>query len=194
MIRSFIAIELPQFVLNRLEAEIDRLKINTPNRAIRWARSQSIHLTLKFLGDISDIQIEKTKKALIDISARFQPFMLEIGGLGAFPNIERPRVLWVGVADLEGRLVELHTALEAGCAELGYKSEGRPFKPHLTLGRLRRQSPKSEVDQIAKVLKDSKGGTIDQIVIKEVILFRSQLKPTGAVYTRLKTAVLAEVG
>ena len=182
-IRSFIAIDLPKTIIASIR-EIQE-GIGAYGFNIRWVRPENIHLTLKFLGDIKEDDSEKITKAVFDSVKAYAPISLFAKGIGVFPGIKRPRVIWVGVSgDLEP-LVGLQKKLEEALADLGFEQEKRPFKGHLTLGRIKgRIDPKKFGDALrAYIGFESKTFSADKI-----ILYKSELKPTGAVYTELISA------
>jgi 2'-5' RNA ligase len=173
-----------------LGEEIAKLQKRIPEGAVRWMRPNGIHLTLKFLGDIAPEEIEKAKRVVEGVAKNHPPFTFEVGKLGCFPNPRRPRVLWVGVHEPSGLLVALHSALESEFEHLGFEREGRSFHPHLTLGRTRRQATKSATRALAEVLQSVEIEVLGQVPGDELRLYRSDLKPSGAVYTVLAAAAL----
>jgi 2'-5' RNA ligase len=118
-------------------------------------------------------------------AAAHPPFSLTVGGLGCFPNFRRPRVVWVGVDGEMDALHALHDAVEGAIAPLGYPTEKRPFNPHLTLGRVSRRASKGEAAALGRVLEGVRVGELGQIAVGGFSLMRSQLRPSGAVYTQL---------
>jgi 2'-5' RNA ligase len=170
--RLFVAIDLPEMVKDQL----DTLQARIPTA--RWVRRQQIHLTLFFLGETERIQ--EIKDALASVKA--PPFALTLAGVGRFPKRHRqpPRVLWVGIDD-EPALAHLHQKVTAVLAERGFKSENRPFSPHLTLARLKTREPLPEVDTF---LNHHSAFRVAAIPIHEFVLFSSVLAPQGARYER----------
>jgi 2'-5' RNA ligase len=187
MIRSFIAIELPESIHSSLAEEINQLRINLPGGAIRWARPAGIHLTLKFLGNIEESKLPDIKHLMHRIALQEAPFEFAVGGLGCFPNQHRPRVLWVGVEDTTGIIMRLQSNLERALKELGFTTEKRSFHPHLTLGRLRRDADNRDV---AKLLETYKINQLGKVRVEEICLFQSDLRPQGAVYSKLAVEML----
>lgn len=187
-IRAFIAIELSDAIREKLSQLLTRLKCPETS-AVRWVPVSNIHLTLKFLGDTSPSNLEILSKILHAEAARRKPFEFEVGGIGTFPNLRRPRVIWVGV-QAPRELLALQRSIEAEAVRLGYNPDGRPFSPHLTLGRVNQNATPHEVRQISEVLLRQPSETLGKISVDRVILFRSDLRPTGAVYTPLATAML----
>jgi 2'-5' RNA ligase len=184
-IRTFIAIELDESIKDSLIKLQERLKGEAPRGSVRWVRPEGIHLTLKFLGDVPANQIGEITRALARSCQGFAPFYLSCGGLGCFPNLKRPRVLWVGIQEETGTLAQLQKAIEENVAPLGYPTEKRKFSPHLTLGRVQRRVSSGDQRRLGELVKVSEIGTLSQMQVKSVNLMRSDLRPSGAVYTRL---------
>jgi 2'-5' RNA ligase len=185
VIRAFIAIDLPLYIQQQLADILVQLK-KPDVTAVRWVPAQNIHLTIKFLGDVSPANLEILTRILQAEVSRFRPFEIKIGGLGAFPSIRRPRVIWVGV-EAPPTLQSLQRAIETETVRLGYPVEERPFSPHLTLGRVAHNASPDEVRKVADSLTSMKVGELGKAVIDHVRLFRSDLQPGGAVYTPLFT-------
>jgi len=181
-IRSFIAIELSPIIKSKIEEIQSKLKSSTSD--VRWVRKEGIHLTLKFLGNIEEERISEISDIIRKCSTDTTTFTLKVHSLGAFPNERNPKVIWVGAEDESGNLGKLQHALEKGLAKIGFKKEKRSFSPHLTLGRLRSPKGKSELTQRLENYKNYEFGTFEA---KEVCFFKSELKPGGAIYTKLKT-------
>jgi len=180
--RAFIAIDLPGWIRDRLREVQDKLKGNQGGN-ISWSRPDGIHLTIKFLGDVEEGKIKEIGKVLERIAEGITPFRLLVEGVGAFPTISSPRVIWVGVKTEGENLLVLQKGLEEGLAQLGFEKETRPFQPHLTLGRIRYLEDKKGLVESYRALGDIKLGGF---LVEGIILFKSELKPTGAVYTKLK--------
>jgi len=189
--RAFIPIELPEEMQTRVEQVIAHLKDNLPDIQVRWVPPKNIHLTLKFLGDVSDANYEILTKILAAEAATHKSFVFSIGGLGAYPNNRRPRVIWVGV-EAPNEMLMLQRGIDAETARLGYASEKRKFTPHLTLGRVSRNAGARDIRTISQVLEKSEVGFLGVARVEEICLYRSELKPGGAVYTRLFNARLGE--
>lgn len=185
-IRTFIAIELPDSLKASLMELQERLKEQAPPRAVRWVRSEGIHLTLKFLGQTPVDQIKGLVESLSSACAALSPFIYTVGGLGCFPNLRRPRVIWVGVQEPTGMLARLQGAVEGACADLGFKRERRAFHPHLTLGRLRDRVSTGERRAIGELIQGTEVASLGTVSARGVSLIRSDLRPTGAVYTTLR--------
>jgi 2'-5' RNA ligase len=192
-IRTFIAIELDESIKDSLTELQERLKGEAPRGSVRWVRSGGIHLTLKFLGDVPADQIGEITKALQKSCQGFAPFSLSCGGLGCFPNLRRPRVVWVGVQEETGTLAQLKKSIEENVAPLGYPSEKRKFSPHLTLGRVQKRVGPGDRGRLGDLVGALEIGVLSQMEVRSVNLMRSDLRPSGAVYTRLAEVELREV-
>jgi len=189
-IRAFIAIELPTAILGEVDQVEARLKPQVPPETVRWVKADSIHLTLKFLGQVPSDQLELITSALRTAAAAHAPFTLEVSDAGCFPNAHRPRVVWVGVKDDGHRLHVMQRAVENAIAPLGYPTEVRDFTPHLTLGRLARDVRQIDQKKIGEVVQLAAVGSLGRWEVKQIALIRSDLKPNGAEYTILMRAPL----
>ncbi len=189
VIRSFIAIELPDETKAELKRIQNALKTGNPSW-LKWVSPDSIHLTLKFLGDITSDKISEILNAISDAATGSTPFTVNVEGLGTFPNIKRIQVVWVGLTGEIDKLSKLQKQIEENMSILGYPEEGREFTPHLTLARVRFQPPPVELQKFTQLItsfKDNKAGTF---IVQEVNLMKSQLTPQGAIYSKLGTIVL----
>jgi 2'-5' RNA ligase len=191
VIRAFIAVDLTPEVQDCLKQISSQLKNEMGDVPIRWVAPENIHLTLKFLGDVSTNNIEVLTELLEAETANQKPMVISVGGIGAFPKIRNPRVIWVGI-EAPAELVALHRTIDSQTARIGYAPDRRPFSPHLTLGRVSRNATPRDVRKIGDVLANQKIGFLGVARIREVHLYRSDLKPSGAVYTKLFTAAFTE--
>lgn len=191
-IRAFIAIELPDPVKDSLSSLEDRLR-PTEHPFVKWVGPKGIHLTLKFLGNIATDQVPRIIEAITSASQGLSPLKLQIGGLGAFPNLQRPRVIWVAVTGEVERLIALQRDIDQALIPLGFAIEKRPFSPHLTLGRLRERASPGERNSIGKLVMatESEGGP--SMEVTQISLMRSTLTPSGAIYNRLASIELKGV-
>lgn len=189
-IRAFIAINLPLFLQKELGNIIEQLK-GPDTEAVRWVPPENIHLTLKFLGDVSPANLEILKKILEAKASRYSPFEIRVGNLGAFPNQHRPRVIWVGI-QAPTALSNLYQGIENEAQRLGYAPEDRPFSPHLTLGRVAHNAAPQEVHQIGDKLSTIQVGELGVVTIDCIHLIRSDLRPHGAIYTSLYSTALSQ--
>ena len=152
VIRAFIAIELTAEIQKRLDEISAAFKQQLNGVPVRWVSAGNIHLTLKFLGDVSVANLKLLTDILKTETAAHRPFEVSVGGAGAFPNNRRPRVIWVGV-EAPPDLAVVQSSVETAMARLGYPREDRPFSPHLTLGRVSRNATSDDTRAITKVLE-----------------------------------------
>ncbi len=181
-IRSFIAIELPE----ALKQELSKLqgRLQQPRQSwIKWVDPQSIHLTLKFFGNINMGKIPPITKAMEAAAQGIPPFHLEVSGLGAFPNLKRVQVVWVGMGGETEVLRHLQRNLESHLAPLGFVPEKREFSAHLTLARLRHQATPPEREQLGQLIGSTRFKTAHTIKVEAINLMKSQLTRDGAIYS-----------
>jgi 2'-5' RNA ligase len=191
VIRAFIAIDLTPEIIQRLEQVSAQLRKRLEGVPVRWVPVDNIHLTLKFLGDVSLANVDMLKKILLSEVEGHHAFEISVGGLGAFPSPRRPRVVWVGV-EAPAELAAVQNGVESAMARLGYAREDRPFSPHLTLGRVSRNAVGGDERLIGEAIEAIKLGFLGAACVNQVHLYKSDLHPNGAVYTRLFTASLKE--
>ncbi|MEE9122809.1 MAG: RNA 2',3'-cyclic phosphodiesterase [Syntrophobacteria bacterium] len=186
MIRSFIAIDLPEETRKALAAVQEQLKQSRAR--VRWVRVNGIHLTLKFLGNIHPDQVEDIALAVAEEVRDEPPITLGATGLGAFPSRRKPRVIWIGMEGEVQRLTRIQARVENALEPLGFVREKRPFRPHLTIGRVKdRRRLQSLIDAMATLDMPQ----FDSFDVTEIILYKSDLRPTGAIYTKLHRMPLA---
>ncbi|MGC8828431.1 MAG: RNA 2',3'-cyclic phosphodiesterase [Verrucomicrobiia bacterium] len=185
-LRCFIAIRPPEELLDKILDIRKEFEKKLPGNFIRWCSKEQLHLTLKFLGNVKDEDIEKLKDSLRDSCTGFSRFELAICGLGCFPNFDFPRVIWLGITGDTGVLISLQETIEINVCEFGECKEEQEFRPHLTLGRIK-NAPRKELVSIAKELKIAaeKIGLIGSWIADEVLLMQSILQQSGAVYKEL---------
>ena len=189
VIRAFIAIDLSSDIQRRLDEVVHNYKSQLPNIPIRWVAGSNIHLTLKFLGDVSVSNLNMlTDLIQAEISSHHQ-FDISVGGSGAFPNNRQPRIIWIGV-EAPQELAAIQNGIEATTGRLGYTREERPFSPHLTLGRVSRNATSQDVQAISKALDKTRVGFLGVTCVEKVQLYRSDLQPSGAVYTQIFSSSL----
>ena len=189
-IRTFVAIELSAGIKSELTRVQEMLeeKIATPH--LRWVDPAKVHLTLKFLGNVPLDRIQEITAALKEACAEVSPFIMDVSGLGCFPTTNNPRVVWVGVQEETGRLKRLQERVEERLAVLGFKPERRPFRAHLTLGRVRKQAHVGARRIIGGIVSTTSVGDLGQMEVGEISLMKSKLHPTGAEYIRLHSIPL----
>lgn len=181
--RCFIAIELPDSVHDHLAVLQSRMA--HLGRAVRWTRPQSIHLTLKFLGEVPDPQIPEICAAARRVADEFPVFDLEVAGVGCFPPRGPVRIVWAGVHQPPPPLLECQKKCEAACADLGFAPENRPYSPHLTIGRVNDSAAGPRIREALRQLETFSAG---RFTADELTVFQSDLRPTGPIYTPLARA------
>jgi RNA 2',3'-cyclic 3'-phosphodiesterase len=190
-IRSFVAVELDdnaREALTRLQGELKRL---SPNRTVRWTKPETIHLTLQFLGDVPPGDVDALGTALQAACTGLPGFDMTLQGLGVFPNPKRPRIVWVGISERSGVLRDLQRRVGEALAPLGFPPEKRPFKPHLTIGRAARDAAQSDLQQVGALMGKIDVPKLAVVPVDHVCLMKSDLRPSGAVYTPLKVVTLS---
>jgi 2'-5' RNA ligase len=180
-IRAFLAIDLPIEVLNEIRSIQSGLS-KTLQGMLRWVRPEAIHLTLKFFGDISGDDIVTISRVMEDHVNGTGPLALDVKTLGVFPDMNRPRVIWLGISGDVERLIRLQKSMDKKLHEIGFAKEERPFRPHLTLARIK--EPKGLIG-LAKIVENSDNYTAGHFDAGGLTLFGSQLTPKGAIYTKL---------
>ena len=188
LLRAFIAVELPLEIRKTVCAATSKLR-NEIGALVRWVPIENMHLTLKFLGDVSPSNVELLSEMLRAEMDLFNCFELRLNGLGSFPNLKRPRVLYIGI-QAPAALESLRRGIESASRRLGYESEERGFSPHLTLGRVKQNITATEQQVIRRALEQTKIDSLGTARVDSVQLFKSDLKPTGSVYTQLYSAPL----
>jgi 2'-5' RNA ligase len=191
-VRAFVAIELPgsvKFALSQLQDNLKR----SEHTSVKWVDTGSIHLTLKFLGNIATETIPELTKVLSEAARGITPFHLELGEMGVFPNLRAPRVVWVGLRGETATLSVLQENIENALIPLGFPPENRAFSPHLTLGRVREKASPGERRSLGQAVASSKVASREPFPVDSLSLMRSTLTREGAVYSRLYSVALHEV-
>ena len=186
VIRSFVAIELPREATDYLAATQVRLQDMDRGRAARWVHPESIHLTLKFLGEVPETRMASIYDAVHRGCLEHTPFSVTLVGLGCFPNTRRPRVVWAGVREASGALERLQEDLDRHLVSLGFPPETRAFRPHLTLARVRQNATFAEAEALGQAVVALHSEQTVDIWVQSVHVMHSELDPTGAVYTSLQ--------
>jgi 2'-5' RNA ligase len=177
--RCFIALKLDDAIKDRLQAAQEVLK-NIGGK-VSWCSRQQMHLTLQFLGEVEDKKVPKIIEAMTAAVRDVTPFEFSVENIGAFPPKGSPRIIWAGISECPP-LLKLQRRLEDALKPLGFKPEDRSFTPHLTLGRVRERP---DLQKYQTILSENKNFSAGIQQTEKVILFSSDLKPTGAVYTAL---------
>ena len=195
ILRTFIAVPLPEPVKAHLKQAQDRLQAAVGGSGVRWVAPEGLHLTLKFLGQTQAHEVPAITEALSQAAAGATPSTLRLSRLGAFPSARRPRVLWVGTTEEVAPLTAFYRQVEERLAALHFPREGRPFAPHITLGRVRDGAPPQVHHRLEEALVDNDTlGEVPPAPVTEVVLYRSTLTPAGAVYSPLVVATLSGDG
>jgi 2'-5' RNA ligase len=188
LLRSFVAIEIPLEIQKNIYKETTILRTELDG-LVRWVATENVHLTLKFLGDVSPSNVEFLIQMLRKEAENVNGFTIHLTGLGSFPSLKRPRVIYIGI-HAPARLEALHRGIETASRRLGYTSEERPFSPHLTLGRVRQNIGAVEQQKIRHCIESTQVDVPGTARVDSVHLYKSELKPTGSVYTRIYSAPL----
>jgi 2'-5' RNA ligase len=186
--RAFIAIELPKEVKEVLRDVQERLKASGAD--VKWVEPKNIHLTLKFLGEISDEQLHKITAILNDISKDKKSFLIRLSSLGAFPKINSPRVIWIGIDRGQQETKALAQALEEKIEKIGIPQEDRPFSSHITIGRTRSNLGRDKLVAQLNNLADYFKKMPQELTVDKITLFKSTLAPQGPIYEVLKEVSL----
>ena len=185
-IRTFIAIDAGERVRKRAGDLIERLRIS--GAPVKWVNAPNMHLTLKFLGNVPSDEISGICHLVEELVEGFPPFAVHCQGVGAFPNVDRPRVIWLGITKGYEEIVALQQKIEEAMTELGIRPEPRQFQPHLTLGRIRRGDP--TLEQLTELLKQNADFDAGAFDVYDVAVYSSSLKRQGPEYTPLIRAPL----
>jgi len=188
LLRAFIAIEIPTEIQDVISGETASLR-KQAGRAVRWVTPGNFHLTLKFLGEVPAADVAPLSQALQEVCSAASPFEIMIQSLGAFPNPNRARVIWVGL-EFPPHLTQLQSKVDAATTRLGYASEDRPFSAHLTIGRVREQAGPEELTNLRAALSSLHIARFGAFNVHHVTLFKSDLQPAGPQYTPLSNAHL----
>lgn len=184
MIRAFIAITPPE-ALQQSFAEVSAV-FQRQALPLRWVKPEHVHLTLQFLGNVAPEQIAHIGRAIARAGAGQSPFTVLVRGLGCFPTLSRPRVLWMGL-DPHHALLQLQQRLAAELTFLGFASEDRPFHPHLTLARMQQGVGRSQLEPLLRAYHDRHFG---EMTVEQLRLFQSRLHQEGAMYTMFHAVIL----
>lgn len=178
--RLFVAIELSEEIREALAQIEAHLKYSGTD--VKWVNKDNIHLTLKFLGEVSEEKAKEISAILDGIAKTTKPFEISLNGIGAFPKIEYPRVIWVGLDRGVAESSRLAGRIDEELSKVGFEKESRPFAAHLTIGRVR--SPKNK-EKLREKLTNCQLLTVNCQLISSLALFQSTLTPKGPIYTKL---------
>jgi len=187
-IRSFVAINLPHRVKERIELVQKEWDALGPH--VRWVAPENVHVTLKFLGDVAEERLTQIGQALEGVGGQFSPFGFTLNSFGVFPDIRNPRIVWVGIGEGADRVSALQVAVEKEMERLGFPAEQRPFRSHLTVGRVK--SPRGR--RVLAEFLQSDASIDEPVEVHEIALMKSDLRPTGPIYTLLRAVKLGGEG
>lgn len=190
-VRAFVAVELPDRLRGAVEGVVRGLGHAVPARTVKWVDPDNLHLTLKFLGNVEEDALPAVQSAIASALAPVPNMRLDLQGVG-FPNLRRPSVVWLGV-DGPGvvSLADAAARIESALEPLGFPWEARPFAAHLTVGRVARFARAGDVRALSEALERAGVGNLGPWPVREVALMRSDLTPSGPVYSRLAVFALA---
>lgn len=190
--RTFIAIEFPVEIIQKIDNIISFLKAKTPAKAIKWVSADNLHLTLKFIGDYPDQKLEELIDILDHALKPFPVFDMIIQGMGMYPNEKNPRVIWFGISHDE-TILKIHKILDDSLQKVGVKPDRRDFDAHLTIARIRRRTGKAIIQEIGTILSNYTVDALGQVTVDGIILMKSDLTPQGPIYTPLHRVPLNRV-
>lgn len=177
--RTFIAIDIPkelkEKIYNAFNNERERIK------GIKWVEKENLHITLKFLGEIKEEKIKEIERILDEVSDKFKSFEVSLGELGGFPEFKNPRVLWIGVSPYE-KIEEIFKFIEDRAEKVSIEREGRKFHPHITVARVKEK----------KRISFEKKKFDDKFKVNRIVLFKSDLRKEGPIYTQIKEVKLKD--
>jgi 2'-5' RNA ligase len=189
-IRSFISIPVTAEITSSATKIVRKLK--PLDDSIKWVPLDNLHLTLKFLGEVDNVEVPAVCKAIRKVTDLVEPFELIFSGTGGFPNRQKPRIVYAGVSDPTGSLVALVNGLEKQLADLGFKPEPRDYTPHLTLGRTRSNSRRAG-DELVVAMEQMGDIPLGQMIVDELHLMASFLDKAGPTYQVMDTIELEPI-
>ena len=180
-VRTFIAVRVPAF--EPLKEVLQ--KLSGLGKCIKTVEPGNLHVTLKFLGDTEPSVLPVIHDTIRQVAQQFPPMSMQVAGIGAFPHVNRPSVIWAGL-DHAVPLIHVANLLDAELESLNFSREKRPFQPHLTLARVKRKPP----PQLKSIIAQFQETEFGELKVSEIELFRSELRPEGPIYTVLHSAPL----
>jgi 2'-5' RNA ligase len=191
MLRSFIALEIPPRIQQVITLASASLQKSLPRPLVRWVSPQNIHLTLRFLGETSSIILDQVVATLEIEASNHTPIDIQVANFGAFPNSERARVLWVGL-QAPSTLSDLYKSVETITTNLGFTNKERGFSPHLTIGRVNQNATSADLKKISICLHQTEMGVLGCFQVEAIAIFKSNLRPSGPLYTLLHSIPLSQ--
>ncbi|HKJ38091.1 MAG TPA: RNA 2',3'-cyclic phosphodiesterase [Anaerolineales bacterium] len=189
LVRTFISADIPPIIQKSIQQQVDNLRSKIGDSSVRWVSVRNIHITLKFLGDVSQANADILTQIIRTEADAHHAFDINVTRLGSFPSPKRARVLYIGI-QASAALDALQRGIESACARVGFSSESRPFSAHLTIGRVRQRILKSDQQKIYEILRDVEIDSLGIARVDSVHLYKSERKSSGAVYTKLFSAPL----
>jgi len=184
-IRAFIAIEIDNGIKDRLSEYLNQLK--KTGASVKWVAPENIHLTLKFIGYIEEETLPDLKEIINNAVSCLDPFSISIENIGAFPNLKKPRVVFVCAQDKGNNLLNIYERLDKGIEKLGIKRDPKKYVGHITLGRIKSQK---NISKLTNALNSSKECSFGLEKVSYISLMQSELTPTGPIYTKLNNFML----
>jgi RNA 2',3'-cyclic 3'-phosphodiesterase len=191
-VRTFIAVDLPSELKKKIDEICTFFRQKTPERALKWVSAEHLHLTIKFIGEINESKIVQVKDAMEHALIHQTTFEFQVSGMGIFPNHKVPRIIWLGIIGVEP-LTMIHRNLDKELAKLEIQPETRPFSPHLTLARVRKNVDPAVLKTIGATLSQFKVDAVGTAVVHAIHLYQSELTPSGPLYTLLHSVPLNQV-
>jgi 2'-5' RNA ligase len=188
-VRLFVAVDLDENLRHAAARAVRVVRSSLEHRetyGVSWVAPENLHVTLRFLGEVSDDLGRRVEQTFAEPFA-VESFDLELAGAGTFPPAGAARVIWLGIARGGEQLARLHDEVETRLQPFAFEREDRPYRAHLTIARFRSPAP----SRVREIISTAVAGTIGRCAVRDVTLYRSQLSPKGAIYTRLACAPLA---
>jgi RNA 2',3'-cyclic 3'-phosphodiesterase len=189
LVRTFIAVDFPPGIITKIENIINYFKTKTPNQDFKWVSPENLHLTIKFIGEISPKKLVQVKSIITNAFQAQPAFNISIEGLGMFPNAKQPRVIWLGITDGE-TLTRIHQVIDQALIKVEIGQDQRKFNPHLTIARIQKSTSPDRAKKIGETLSQFKVESLGNIRIDAIHLYQSELTPTGPIYTPLFSVLL----
>lgn len=178
MKRIFTAVDLSEAARNQVSGYIENLRRAHRSLRVGWEKTEKLHLTLNFFGDVNEMRLQQINSAAAAAARLFKPFALQISGTEVFPSPRKPRVLWLGIKEAENSLTQMQTILEKKCEQAGFAFEKRDFKPHLTIGRLREPARSLQLTR-EHLARNIESGAFQ---VSEIVVYESRITATGSIY------------
>ena len=180
--RSFVALEIPPQIQTAIARKISPLVQHYPKPLIRWVEPNNYHLTLQFLADRTTEELDYLAESFHEKVSKIHQFVIRFLKLGTYPNFKKPKVIWVGI-DVPPELSQMYRKIETICSSNYFPINSRDFSPHLTLGRIRDTKPLPDHMKFENELSSISFDSIEPVDISEVKIFKSDLRPSGPLYT-----------